>query len=221
MTIREMADALGKPSSSYAAYEDPKKYKKPILPFDLTKQIADILEPRGVSRTEVMQLAGLKGNTGATEIAEEEEELWVNASVAAGVWREQPEWPREDWYPLKVGPSPVAGGERFAIRMEGYSMDRTIPPGSDLECIRVAFGSVDPQPGDLVIVERHSHDLTETTCKRLDRVGDDWVLRSESTKPEFQEVIPIGRPDVDAHIDNEIRVTGIVLKAHQNHFRRR
>ena len=26
--------------------------------------------------------------------------------------------------------------------MVGYSMDKTIPPGSDLECLRVAFGSV-------------------------------------------------------------------------------
>lgn len=59
------------------------------------------------------------------------------------------------------------------------------------------------------------------TCKRLDIDGDEWILRSESTKDEFREPIRLGRPDRDAFIDNEVKVIGIVLKAHQNHFRNR
>jgi SOS-response transcriptional repressor LexA len=146
--------------------------------------------------------------------------LIVSGSVAAGVWREHSDWPPEDRYQLVVGPSPIRGGERFALRMDGYSMDKTIPPGSDLECLRVAFGEVEPEPGDLVIVERHAHDLTEMTCKRLDRDGDEWMLRCESTKPEFRdEVIRLGKARRRHHIDTEIRVVGIVIKAHQSHFR--
>lgn len=149
------------------------------------------------------------------------DKLTVKGAVAAGIWREQTEWPADEWYDIEVGPSPVPGVERFAVRLEGFSMDRTIPPGSDLECIRVSYGQIEPQIGDLVIAERTNHDLTELTCKRLDRDGDDWVLRCESTKPEFQAVIRVGRPDADAVTDDETRIIGIVVNAQQRHFGRR
>lgn len=148
--------------------------------------------------------------------------LWVQGSVAAGVWLEQITWPKDDWYQIEVGPPPRAGVERFALRMDGFSMDKTIPPGSNLEAVRVAFGDVDPQAGDLVIVERRRHDLVEMTCKRLVQNGDNWELHCESTRAEFRDmVLPIGRPDVDSHTDDEIRVVGIVVNAQQSHFRRR
>lgn len=222
LTIRAMADELGVPHSTYAAYEDPKKFKKPILPFDLAKRIAAILEKRGISRSDVMRLAGLELHEGSELPAAAGETLMVKSSVAAGVWREQAEWPEDDWYPLEVGPSPVSGAERFVVRMEGHSMDLTIPPGSDLECLRVAFGAIMPLPGDLVIVARQAHDLVETTVKRLDREADgEWVLRMESSRPEFQEVIRLGKSSRDLVTDEETRVVGMVLKAHQQHFRRR
>jgi SOS-response transcriptional repressor LexA len=99
-------------------------------------------------------------------------------------------------------------------------MDKTIPPGSVLDCVRIKFSDVMPEPGDLVIVERHAHDLTEMTCKRLRRGNGGWELHSESTKAEFQEIIPIGDPDPDLHADNEISIIGIVLEARQLHRRR-
>ncbi len=147
------------------------------------------------------------------------ESLLVKGAVAAGVWRENIEWPADEWYSIDVAPAPQ-GIERFALRMEGFSMDKIIPPGSDLECVRVAYGKVEPQIGDLVIAERTAHDLTEMTCKRLDQDGDDWILRCESTKPEFQKPLRIGRPDVDAG-DDETRIVGIVVNAQQRHFKRR
>ena len=147
--------------------------------------------------------------------------LKVVGAVAAGIWREQSDWAEEDCYWIEVGPNPVAGGERFALRMEGHSMDRIIPPGSDLECLRVTFGVVNPQPGDIVIVQRNRHDLQELTCKRLDFDGQNWVLRGESTRPEFQEPILIGRPD-DGHFgDDETAVIAIVLRSHQTLYQRR
>lgn len=216
-----MADALGMAHSSYASYEDPKKFKKPILPFDLAKRIANVLAEKGVDYDEVMELAGLERVREPRATWNAKEELWVRASVAAGVWKEHAEWPADEHYTIEVGPSPVRGGERFALRMEGLSMDKVIPPGSDLECLRVAFGVVEPIPGDLVIIERHSHDLTEMTCKRLDREGDEWIARAESSQPEFQEPIRLGKPDANLYTDTECRIIGIVLNAHQNHWRRR
>lgn len=220
ITVRAMAEALDMPPSTYAAYEDPNKFKKILLPFDFAKRVAAILEPRGVSKADVMALAGLQMHEmEGVALGSERQLLTVSASVAAGVWREHAEWPPEDRYPLEVGPPPFKAAERFAMRMDGYSMDLTIPPGSDLECLRVAFGLVQPEPGNLVIVERHNHDLVEMTCKRLDRDGDEWILRMESSKPEFQDVIRLGSPSPDLFNDNEIRVVGIVLNATQSHFR--
>lgn len=220
VTVRAMAAALNMPPSTYAAYEDPAKFKKILLPFDLAKRIAGVLEAHGVPKSDVMALAGLQLHEAEGMPISDREVLTVSASVAAGVWREHADWPAEDRYPLEVGPAPFKDAERFAMRMDGYSMDLTIPPGSDLECLRVAFGVVDPVPGDLVIVERHNHDLVEMTCKRLDRDGDEWILRMESSKPEFQDIIRLGRPSRDLFTDQETRVVGIVIKAHQNHFRR-
>lgn len=201
--------------SSYAFYED-RRYKKPILPLDLAKRLADLFEARGIPRSETLALAGLTGELGSwatDDLSESEYWLTVNGTVEAGVWRQQSDWAPYDQYDIRVGPPPFDGAERFGVRMEGRSMDLTIPPGADLECLRIGYSKVTPQPGDLVIVERHNHDLTEMTCKRLDKVGEDWVLRCESSLPEFADPIFIGHPDDGTFIDDEIKVIGIVLNA--------
>ncbi|MGW8135406.1 LexA family protein [Sphingomonas zeae] len=157
-----------------------------------------------------------------SSVSKQTEVLMVQASVAAGVWREHADWPQDEWYPIEVGPPPFAGAERFAVRMEGRSMDKTIPPGSNLECVRVAYGHIEPQVGDLVIAERTAHDLTEMTCKRLDQDGEDWVLRCESTDPKFADgVLRIGRASIDHSSDDETRIIGIVVNAQQSHLNRR
>lgn len=213
-----MADLLGMNHSTYAAYEDAKKYKKPILPLDLAKRIAAVLESHGIEQHEVLQLAGLTG--GGSGAAHVKDRLIVEGAVAAGVWRENTEWPLDQRYEIEVGPNPMPGCERFAVRMEGLSMNLTIPPFSDLECLRV-FGQIQPRPGDLVIVQRQAHDLIEMTCKRLDIDGEEWILRCESTEPEFQDAIRIGKPEEGLHVDNEISVVGIVISSQQNHLRNR
>lgn len=153
--------------------------------------------------------------------AQSYEMLEVVGAVAAGVWREQTEWSQEDRYSIEVGPNPFPGSERLALKMEGLSMDKVIPPGSDLECLRVAYGYVEPQPGDIVIVQRDKHDLHELTCKRLDHDGQNYILRAESTRAEFQEPIVIGRPDANSISDDGITIIAIVLRAHQSLYARR
>lgn len=218
LTVRAMAEALGVESSSYAYYEDAKKFKKPILPFDLAKKISVILGERGVDPSKVMQLAGLSSSANQTKLPlpVADEELEVVGTVAAGVWREQSDIPADERITMKVGPNPFPGTERFALRLMGLSMNKTILPNSLLECRRIPFGVAELRPGDLVIVQRHNHDLTELTCKRLDVDNGDWVLRCESYEPEFQDVIHIGRPSEDAFVDNEISVIGVVLSARQD-----
>lgn len=220
LSVRKLAEALGMPPSTYAAYEDPAKFKKPILPLNLAKQIADVLVPMGIDRSDVLQLAGLTGEfSGAlSKPGEGDDEEWleVAGTVAAGVWRSQTDWPASERYEVRFGRSQIPKEQRFGLRMEGLSMNRTIQPGSDLECLWIKFSPIPPQPGDLVIVERHMHDLVELTCKRLDVEGDQFVLRCESYEPEFAEPIFIGKPDLDDYSDNEVRVVGIVLAAKQD-----
>lgn len=151
---------------------------------------------------------------------EQETEIEVSGLVQAGVWRVPAPLPKSERYKVEVGPPPFPGSERFVVHLVGRSMDLVIPPNSDLECLRVPFGTTEPVDGDIVIVERVNHDLVEMTCKRLALRGNEWVLRAESTLPEFQEEIRIGRPDRDSQSDEPIRVTGIVLRAFQRHFRR-
>lgn len=59
LTVRALAEALEVPSSSYAAYEDTKRFKKPFIPISLAKNLARVLEPLGVNRSDVLQLAGV------------------------------------------------------------------------------------------------------------------------------------------------------------------
>lgn len=148
----------------------------------------------------------------------------VIGTVEAGAWREQAQWPEEQWYDLEVHPSPVSDVDRFGLRVEGFSMDKVFPPGTELDCLRIKFGEgpLRPEPGDIVVVQRRNGDLYETTCKRLELAPDGiYQLRAESTRPEFQEPIPLGRPDRDHHVDTGIEIIGIVNQAYQRHFRRR
>lgn len=147
----------------------------------------------------------------------------VIGSVAAGVWREQAEWPESDRYSISVGPSPYPGEIRFAVVVEGHSMDRQFPPGTILDCVRVAFSSIEPHAGDYVICAREMGGLHEMTCKRLEvSEAGEFELHCESTRPEFQNHIPIGRPDEDFHVDDGgVRVLGLVVGAYKPILRRR
>lgn len=154
--------------------------------------------------------------------APEKERIFVIGRVQAGSWAEFPEWGEGDRYEVEVDPSPLPGAERFALEMIGHSMDRVIPPGSIVECLRV-FGSGGPIPrdGDIVVVQRVQGALTETTCKRLEIKPDGgFVLHCESYRDEFQGPVFMGKPDLDDYSDNGTRIVGIVYKATQDFFRR-
>lgn len=213
LSVREVAARLGMPLSSYSFYES-KKYKKPILPFDLVKKLATIFAGHGVDKNEVYALAGLTNSLVESSISDRGED-WVTTvgKVAAGVWREQSYWSPSERYDVRFGPPPFEGAERFGLQMEGLSMNKIIQPGTDLEVLRVPNDHISPAAGQLVIVERLNHGLSELTCKRLDIEDGEWVLRCESHEDEFQGAIRIGAPDADTITDDSIRVVGIVLSA--------
>jgi len=59
LTVRGTADALEMPASSYAVYEDTKRFKKSLIPVPLAQKLADLFERHGVDRSMVLRLAGL------------------------------------------------------------------------------------------------------------------------------------------------------------------
>lgn len=198
--------------TTYRAYENNQNsYRKHVLDF--------------AARLNVSVGWLLKG--GALEEPEPQVEspfVEIIAAVGAGVWRERAQWPEEDRYRVEFGPPALRGFRRFGLVVEGTSMDKIFPPGTELECYWTKFEGrqiLSPQDGDLVVVERRNGDLYETTCKRLVITPEgEFELHAESTRPEFKEPFLIGRPDVDHHIDVETEIIGIVDRAVQRHFRR-
>lgn len=70
LTIREMADRLGVPHSSYNYFEDPKRFKKKSLPIDFARSVAAVLSDHGIDPAEVMALAGLTDVEAEPEVRE-------------------------------------------------------------------------------------------------------------------------------------------------------
>lgn len=141
----------------------------------------------------------------------------VVGTVEAGVWREVAQDQGNELEEVVVYPSRISAPGRFALRVNGYSMDRLFPPGTILDCLSVPFaGENGPQPrlGDIVIAERSRGGLIETTCKRLDATEDgSFVLRAESSRPEFQTPVQIGRPDNNFDGDDTVRIIAVVNSA--------
>ena len=150
--------------------------------------------------------------------------LKVGGSVAAGVWREQPDWAPDDWYEIEVDIS-TEPGSHVGLVVEGRSMDKVLPPGTILRCVDLIGSELDPEDGDYVIVEQQRSGLYETTVKKLARRQDGgWELCAESTLPEFREPIFIGKPEKPGHYDgmeDTTRVKAVVVDAYLPLKRRR
>ena len=116
------------------------------------------------------------------------DELGVNGSVAAGVWRESEYWNDERSFVITL-PSPVPGAQRFGLVVEGNSMDLFYEDGSVLDCVSIFSGEVKPSTGDHVIVERVRPDgLRELTVKEYCEEGGKYLLVPRSTDPRFRPV---------------------------------
>lgn len=148
--------------------------------------------------------------------------MTVKGDVEAGVFREQTEWPLDDWYEIEVQPSDVPG-EHTGLVVRGRSMDRIFPPGTELRVAPLIGTGIEFEDGDYAIVERRKSGLVEVTCKRLRSVPEGWELVAESTLPEFKHPISIGKPIEGAEgemffkeslFDDEVRVRALVVDAY-------
>lgn len=216
LTQAEFADALDMETTQATI----SRWETGSVPEGLA--IAALAKYAGVSVEDFLGGESLEQSS-ASQSSPPIHKIRVIGAVSAGIWRERVHWLEDEVYEMEVGPPPYPGIERFGLVVEGFSMDKLFPPGTELDCLRIPFNGsgLAPKPGDLVIVERRKGDLCETTCKRLaiDDAGD-YVLLAESTKPEFQEPIHIGRPDKAHFEDSEAIVIAIVNRSYQSHFKR-
>jgi len=204
----EVAAALGIPSSRVA---------------EIRKGI------RRIQGREIAPLARILGVTGGppppTRSVQSSLAVPVLGKVAAGVWLEQTvdEQFSHHTVPYDRLPGDPGNGGLFAVIPEGASMNRIFPEGIILICRRVPFGFAQVTAGDLVIVEREAHDLREMTCKRLaiDEDTGDYLLLSESDRPEFQEPIRVKRSIHNEHVDTGISIIGKVERGILDFTRRR
>lgn len=159
-SIREAAEALGLPASTYAAKEDPNKYKKDYLPPDLVAKISELFGPSIITPEDVMALKGdgflmdtdklsyhenqleepedlfaLEKHS-APELARSQEGiehfscLAVSGSVQAGTWNGDNEFTGDD-----IETVPLPNNIRHltglsALKVKGDSMDQVFPPSS-------------------------------------------------------------------------------------------
>lgn len=214
MSMGETAKALGyKGASGYQRYEDPDLYTKDVLPLHLVWKLVNVWAGKGsppITREEILMLAGLTGLTEPQARAlDEHAAIWCIGDVAAGVWRDSFEWPRDEWLPIIMAlhDTRFPGALRQALRVRGDSMDLLYPDGSFIIFVRLGDLGRKPQPGDRLIVLRHQHGGTEATVKEYVRDANKrrWLV-PRSSNPAHR---PISLDNVEAGV--EIDVMGLVV----------
>lgn len=132
--------------------------------------------------------------------------MTVRGEVAAGVWREVVD--------LDLDPIPVAAhpgfpaSAQYALMVRGNSINRVASDSEYLHVVDVLGSGIQPQSGDLVIVQKHRHGAAEATAKRLVlENGNPPALKFESNDPKYQGTMPLEAGDAET----EIVITAIVI----------
>jgi SOS-response transcriptional repressor LexA len=173
---------------------------------------------RKIQPTEMHKLAEFLGMTSVptpTQAIESIRKIPILGKVAAGVWMEQTYVDEDFIETIEYDRLPGDGNpeDMFAVIPEGASMNQTIPANMILICRRVPFGFSGFKENQLVIVERENHNLREMTCKRLKySESGDFLLCSESDRPEFAEPFFVKRSTDHEFVDMEISIIGVVIR---------
>lgn len=134
--------------------------------------------------------------------------LYVKGEVAAGVWRNALEAPRDEWKAFTGRPDVAAEVKhRFGLRVVGDSMNEIYPEGTIVECVSV-FGHVEPAPGKrVVVVRQNEHGEVEATVKELvEQNGELWLV-PRSTNP-MHRPLRVNEPEPGIV---EVRIAAVVV----------
>lgn len=187
LTQQQLANAVGKTRGAVAQWE------------------AGDVRPRhstlvAIAKATGKDLVWLEAGVGSDQTG-----LLVVGEVAAGMWREGTVTFKPYGQPVAPHPDYPAHAQRL-YRVSGTSLNKKVQDGEYLHTVDIHAGNLRAEDGDLVIVRRMEHGLTEYTAKTLVRSGDKWVLRPESTDPQWSEDI-----ELSGHEETEISVTDIVI----------
>ena len=128
--------------------------------------------------------------------------------VTAGLWREAALFDlQEEDLPLVQVASIFDAADLFVLRIQGPSINRRAPSGSDVLCVKLEAAPRSFRDGDLVVVERESHGKFETTIKVVKGREGAWQLWPDSTDARYQTPVPLGE-----HEDETVRVIGFAIK---------
>lgn len=187
LTQEQLANAVGKTRGAVAQWESGE-----VRPRHSTLV--------AISKATGKSLAWLESGLG-----EETSGLLVVGEVAAGTWKEGSVTFKPYGQPVAPHPDYPAHAQRL-YRVSGTSLNRIVQDGEYLHAVDLHAAHLKAEDGDLVIVRRMEHGLTEYTAKTLVRENGNWLLRPESTDPQWSDDIPL-----DGHDGIEIAVTDIVI----------
>lgn len=138
-------------------------------------------------------------------VNEEHFGLLVAGIVSAGTWREGD----TEYEPCSKPVAPHPNYPAFAQRLyqvSGNSLNKLVNNGEYIHAINIMDAAIRPQHGDLVVVRRLEHGLTEYTAKRYLIIDGERILRPESTDPQWQKDLIL-----NGNEDTEITITDIVI----------
>lgn len=129
----------------------------------------------------------------------------VIGEVAAGLWKEGSVEFKP--YGVPVAPHPAYPPEMQRLyKVSGSSVNKVVEDGAYIHCVSALDGGVTPMNGDLVVVCRQEHGLSEYTAKRLVIDGETMILRPESSDEQWQSDIVL-----DGNDDTTIMITDVVI----------
>lgn len=130
--------------------------------------------------------------------------------------------PRADLHQEPLGrrtvPSiaPYAEYPQWLERVVNDSMNKLIPPGSEVHVVDAIAMSYRPKQGDIVIVERTAAQgaLVERTIKQVEMTPEGPELWPRSYNPRHQTPVPLA-PGPEHHEDLTVQVVGLVVRSYQ------
>lgn len=199
LSVRKLAELLEMPASSYAFYEDPKKFKKRYIPVELAKQLTEHLTAFGVDMWEVLALAGLEesGDPGST---------LESAETIAEVTAEQLNLVPIAEIDQDYGMGGTFTGDHIELQVHYFPRlwveSITSSPPVFLTIARGKGDSMDPtiRDRDMVIIDRSRRKLDEADAiwaltvgdigmiKRLRLRGSMVIIQSDNDRVSDEEV---------------------------------
>jgi transcriptional regulator with XRE-family HTH domain len=187
LTQDQLAEAVGKTRSAVTQWES-----------------GDV-RPRHTTLVAIAKATGKPLSWLENGVDDKRSGLMIVGEVAAGLWKEGTvEYVRKA-APVAPHPDFPAESQRL-YQVSGQSVNKVVAEGEYVHCVTVIDGAISPQNGDLVIVRRTEHGLTEYTAKRFVIENGAQILRPESTEPEWQKDIVI-----DGNDDTQIEITDVVI----------